>query len=168
MGALLLFLGTAGRAHGDTFDLTWTGAYGPGSAILTASNDGPGEFTVSAITGNQNGSSIVGLANYGDNDNAIFFPATVQLDFFGLAFKVGSTDYNLFAYTLPGNTNVYTECSSAVALSCTGGDVNNGLPVTSLSITPATSAVPEPTSIGLLCPALLGALGLLRRKTARS
>lgn len=84
-----------------TFNLTWTGAYGPGSAILTATDDGGGTFTVTAISGNQDGSSIVGLADYGDNDNEIFPSALVQLDFPGLGFAVGSTDYNLFAYTLP-------------------------------------------------------------------
>ena len=168
MGAFLLLPGTARQVFGDTFDLTWTGAYGPGTAILTATNDGGGTFTVTSISGTQNGSPILGLATYGDNDNEIFPSATIQLNYAGLAFAVGSTDFNLFAYTLPGDTNVYTECSSLVATTCTGGNVDDGLPVTSLNVTGATSAVPEPTSGGLLGLMLLAALDLLRRKTVRS
>jgi hypothetical protein len=150
------------------FDLSWTGAYGPGTATLAATSVSGNEYLVTALTGTQDGTSIslLGSGVYGDNDNAIFVPGTPgQLDFPGLAFTDGIFDYNLFLYTLPGNTNTYTECRSNVATTCVGSDVNNGIPVTTLTITPATSTVPEPATVLLLATAALGAFVLRRRST---
>jgi hypothetical protein len=166
-GALLLMFGTARHAYGDTFDLTWTGAYGPGSATLTATFVSGDEYLVTAMTGAQNGSavSLLDQGVYGFNDNAIFPFLAIQLDIDGLGFSAGGVNFNLFAFTLLGNTNTYTECSSAVTI-CIGDDeINkNALAVTTLAITP----VPEPTSVALLGAMALGVVHLLRRRFSRA
>jgi hypothetical protein len=166
--AILVMLGAPRHALADVFDLTWTGAYGPGSATLNATPIGGNAYEVTSLSGTQNGSSISLLAPgaYGGNDNEIFVPGTPdQLDFPGFGFTDGTFDYNLFAYTLPGDTNTYTECRSDVATVCSGGDVNNGIAVATLSITPAVSSVPEPGSVILLITVAIGAAVLQRRRS---
>ena len=162
--AVLLLAGTAGLASAETFELTWTGGYGPGDAILTATYDSGDTYTVTAIvSGEQNGETISALlppypasGNYGGNGNQIYYPgygsADQQVDVMGLAFSAGAYDYNLWYYP-PG----YWECSSSVTLGCGEG---NSLAVTSLEITPV--ATPEPGSMFLLGSGALAVL--LRRK----
>jgi hypothetical protein len=163
-GALFLLSGSAQCAYGDTFSLDWLGAYGPGSAVLTATFVGAGTYIVTAMTGVQNGSavSLITGSGYGNDDNAIYPEDAIQLDFDGLSFSAGGLNYKLFAYTLPGNTNTYTECSSIDAPFCVGIDVNNGLAVDSLNI------APEPASIALLGTMALGVIGLRRRRSSRA
>jgi hypothetical protein len=164
-GAVLLFMGMAGHACAQTFDLTWTGAYGPGSATLTATNDGRGVYTITAISGIKNGQAIDGWSRdgwlrdgwlrdgwsrdgwsrYRDTDQAIYpFSRTNLVDFSGLAFSVG---------TYGGYPKVYTEC-------------RNGLPGTTLDITPAATT-PEPASFLLFLTGLLAITFLTQRKLAR-
>src|SRR5215469_1850530 len=149
-GALFLLCGSTQCAYGDTFtfSMSWSGPYGPGTAFLTATDVGANTWIVTAMNGTQNGLpvSLIASGGYGSDDNSIFpFPYTgVQLDSHGLSFSAGGLDYKLFAYTLPGNTNTYTECVSNVAITCIGSDVNKGAAVSSLSITP------EPASIALV------------------
>jgi hypothetical protein len=164
--AVLLFIACAGNAFGDTFTMTWSGAYGAGSAILIASPDGTDTWSVTSLTGNQGGSSVsLFTGNYGDNDNLIFQPPDFGyvVDRAGLAFTDGVNDYNIF------DTNASTppqECSSAVNGNCIGGNANAAPTLTSLSITPGTgtSTVPEPTSVGLVGIMVLGATAVIRRK----
>jgi hypothetical protein len=145
--------------------MSWTSPYGPGTAFLTATDVGANTWIVTAMTGTQNGLpvSLIASGGYGSDDNSIFpFPYTgIQLDSHGLSFSAGGLDYKLFAYTLPGNTNTYTECVSNVAITCIGSDVNNGIAVGSLSITP------EPASIALVATMALAILSLLRRRSSR-
>jgi hypothetical protein len=168
VGFFLFVVATSQRAYADLFELTWTGAYGPGDAILKATKDGNGIFTVVKMTGIQDGSTISGLSSYGDSDNLIYLDSSLQLDFLGLGFEVGSDDYNLFGYTLPGDTNTYTECISTVALTCTATNVNEGIPVSSLEITRLAPPVPEPASVVLLGTVLIGVVALLKRKMIRA
>ena len=141
-GAVLLMMGTARPASADTFELTWTGGYGPGDATLTATYDSGDTYTVTAISGEQNGETITALlppypasGNYGGNDNQIYVPGygsgDQQVDVMGLAFSVGSTYYNLWYYP-PG----YWECSSSVTFGCGEG---NSLAVDSLEIVPVST-----------------------------
>jgi hypothetical protein len=167
----------ARSAYGTTvdFDITWSGTYGTGSATLTTTADGGGEYTVTNITGTQGSLSIGGLASYGDADQTVYYPATPALDFAGIAFSVGSTDYNL--WNGDGNTNVsadlqnsYNECSSAVTACDTYATDDLGVPLTSFTITEVTAAAPEPSSLGLLFVSLLGFLvmGWMRKSSKRS
>ena len=169
-GAALLFMGTPHCAYADVFDLSWTGAYGPGSATLTATALGGGVFNVTALSGTQNGSSISLIAPgvYGSNDNEIFQPPNTNLlDLAGLGFTDGTFDYNLFLYTKPAQTDPYTECRSDQTVCESTTDFNtSGLSVDTLSITPQTSPVPEPMSAALLATAALTVLSFSRRRTA--
>jgi hypothetical protein len=169
-GAVLVFMGAPHCAYADVFDLSWTGAYGPGSATLTATDLGGGAFNVTALSGTQNGSSISLLApgTYGSNDNDIFQPPNTNLlDLAGLSFTDATFSYNLFLFTRAGQSNPYTECRSDQTVCETEDDFNNlGLSVDTLTITPETSPVPEPMSVALLATAALTALGFRRRRTA--
>ncbi len=72
--ALLFVTALVPCAYGDIFDSAWTGGYGPGSAVLTATDLGGGTFLVTAISsGVQNGLGItlLPLLAYGENDNQI-------------------------------------------------------------------------------------------------
>ena len=149
LGGIFLAV-TARSAQADTFDVAWTGGYGPGSARLTATSDGAGVFTVTGIVGTQNGVAISGLATYAQSDNLIFPTPTTLLDFYGLSFAAGPNDYNMFSYGLPVT---YDECSSAVA--CIAGPGNTSLRLTALSITPAVNT-PEPSSFMFLSLGLVG------------
>jgi hypothetical protein len=162
--ALLVMLLAAGHAYADTLDLTWTGAYGPGNATLTATNDGGGEYTVTGITGTQNGASITGLVNYADADDLVFLSSAYYFNLAGISFAAAGTDYNLFTYTLPSLTNTYTECSSAVTACDTYPLDDEGLPIDTLSITKVSTGVPEPGSLFQLCAGLL-VLGILVQRS---
>jgi hypothetical protein len=170
-GSLLLIGVVTPRAYGDSFILNWTGAYGPGSAVLTATPNGVGMFLVTAMnTAVQNGLPITLLPPnvYGANDNEIYQPPNTNLlDLAGLGFSDGTNDYNLFLYTIPADGNTYTECSSAVTgtTGClTTSDFDRSQPVNTLTITPL-AGTPEPASVALCGAAFLGAIILRRRKT---
>lgn len=181
---LLLVSITAKNTYGDTFDISWTGGYGPGTAVLTTTNvPVAGTLTVTAIiSGTQNGLAISSLLpqcvfdpttmncspGYGGNNNFIypssFSPgcpiAFCAVDSMGVAFSVGSTDYNLFL-----NTAGYAECSSAVTACITISQVNLSVPVTSVTLTEVpASGVPEPSSLILLSVGLLVFVGAAWRK----
>src|SRR5215469_2676662 len=171
--ALLLLTVTAKDAYGDTFDISWTGGYGPGTAVLTTTNVlVSGTLTVTAITGTQNGAAISSLlpqcvfqsnkcvVGYGGNNNFIYPSSFPAVDSHGLAFSIGSTDYNLF-FNGPG----YAECSSAVTPCISNADLLLSVPVTSVSLTAVpASGVPEPTSLILLSAGLLVCVGAAWRK----
>lgn len=154
----LLLLGTAQRAHADTFNIAWDGTYGAGNAVLTATNEGSGDFLVTNITGSQNGTMISGLLapKAFVNDNLIFPTATPQLDSFGVSFNEGATEFNLFFFS-----SSYFECSSNVCSSVATSSLST--PLTSFSITPA----PEPSSLILLLVGLAGLVALSLRKSSK-
>src|SRR5271170_4894505 len=167
--AVLLLIASAGNAFGDAFTMTWTGPFGSGSAVLTATPDGTDRWSVTSLTGNQDGLtiSIVAASVYGGNDNLIYQPTDFAylVDRDGFDFTDGTNKYNIF----DNNTSVlppdYLECSSAVESNCTGVQADDASPLTSLTITPSTgSTVPEPTSVSLVGIMVLGAAAVIRRK----
>jgi hypothetical protein len=167
--AALLLIGSAGNAFGSSlFTMTWTGPDGSGSAILTATADGTDEWTVTSLTGTQNSLAISVLTPdvYGDNDNDIYQPPgySYLVDEAGLGFTDGVHDYNIFDYQPSLIPPIYSECTSLHESSCTLGQASSAPYLSSLSITPYTGTVPEPTSVGLVGIMVLGAAALTRRK----
>lgn len=165
MVALLVAI-TASNAYGDSFTISWTGGYGPGTALLTATDDGGGVFVVTSITGTQNGASISGLVpqlGYANN-NFIYPSSSPAVDDFGLAFSVGSVEYNLFWDDFGSSTPYYAECSSAVTPCMTLEEIALSVPVTSFTLAAVPTGVPEPSSLALLFAGLSTLLGLAWRK----
>ena len=158
LAALVVCAGTAGHAFGDEFDVTWTGASGPGNAIVTATEQSDGvTWDVTSIMGEQNGADITGLSNYGGADNLIFPTSFERVDESGIAFTTASYSYNIFENPLEFFADA--ECSSQFNGACLAIDEYGPAPLlTSFSITPVTSA-PEPGSIMLLVLGLFGVIG---------
>jgi hypothetical protein len=163
LAAVALSIGMAKTAGADAFDMTWDGTYGAGNAILTATNDGFGQFTVTAITGEQGGTTITALLppNAYFNDNFIYPALATKLDFNGISFAEGTTDFNLFFFPpVFGGPNMYVECSSGVCP--TLGQIGLSTPLTSFNIVPV--AAPEPGIVILLLVGLSGLAVLRFRK----
>lgn len=158
LAALILCAGTAGHAFGDQFDVAWTGGYGPGNAIVTATEQ-PDDVTwvLTSIMGEQNGAAITGLAGYGGADNFIFPTSFELVDEDGLAFTTAAYSYDIFENPLELFADA--ECSSQFNGACLAPDEYGPTPVlTSFSITPVTNT-PEPGSLLLLTLGLFGLLG---------
>ncbi len=126
--ALLLFAAATPRTvWADTFDASWTGTDGNGSATITATLVSGDEYLVTAMTGTQGGLAITLLAvnAYASNDNDIYYPASPEeLDFSGLAFSAGGEDYDVYFdneaedYKNPSGAVLYpgyAECSSSLS-----------------------------------------------------
>jgi len=161
---LFVLAGNAQNACADTFDMTWSGLYGTGSAVVTATSEGGGQFLLSSVVGTQAGLSLTLLppGAYGSNGNFIYPGLNPQLDFLGIAFTDGSFDYNIFFDTAPG-TLVYRECISSDTACENHGD---GVELESFVITRPTSGVPEPSSALLLVAGMFGLVGVARRRRA--
>jgi PEP-CTERM motif len=167
LAALVVCAGTARHAFGDQFDVTWTGGYGPGNAIVTATEQ-PDDVTwdVTSIMGEQNGAAITGLSNYGGADNLIFPTSFELVDEDGFAFTTASYSYDIFENPLELFADA--ECSSQFNGACITIDEFGPAPVlTSFTITPVTSA-PEPGSMMLLTLGLFGvvAAGMYRKRSS--
>ena len=149
LGAIALTV-LATSAQADVFDFTITSSNGDATGQFTTTG-GPSTFTITGVTGEVAGSAITSLSGYGGADNTLFMPAPF-VDRAGVAFAAASgLDYNIFE-NVPG---VYGFCSSAVQLTCTGGDANGAPEPEVFSVTPAGSgAAPEPATWALM---LLGA-----------
>jgi hypothetical protein len=159
LGVLALSAAMAQTVRADeTFDITWTGGYGPGSAVVTATDEGGGTFLVDSMSGTQNGASISTLDVpffYGLNDNDIYPGSAPLVDVFGLAFDISGVDYNIFFFN-----DQYVECVSTVEPACLlTSEEEEALPLDSFTVTPATVAAPEPGSLLLLSLGLAGLLG---------
>jgi len=142
-------------AKADTFNISWTGAYGTGSGTLTATDLGSGEFLMTSLDATQNGLLLTLLVpgTYGANDNDTFPFQAPQLDVSGFSFSDGTAFYNV--YNLPGTLS-YFECVST-ATACFVGD---GAQLETFNITPT----PEPATALLLGTGLLALFGSRRKR----
>jgi hypothetical protein len=156
--ALLFLLVTAKGAFAQSFEITWTGGYGPGTAYFNGTpNAGPsgGFLLTSLITGTQNSVSLTGLdtvGSYGGNDNLVLLTTPPGLvDLAGIAFSDGTYSYNIYDYS-----GTLLECSSEFTICHANG---SGVDLTGLSVT----ETPEP-STNLL---FLSGIGILLIAVAR-
>jgi hypothetical protein len=169
---LLVFSLTAKKAYAEDFDITWSGTYGNGFMIVSATAEGSGEFLITGIiSGEQNGQAITALLpvnTFYSNTNDINPFASPLVDGGGIAFAVGSTDYTIYdnvPYKGAGLTE--WECTGPPMSGTNMGACNaygDGFQVTALSIAPATAVAPEPSSFILLGSGVAGLVGLFRRK----
>src|SRR5471032_2552026 len=101
---------SGGAASAVTFDWSSTGTQisqnipvnPTGSGTFTATDDGSGQYTITAITGTFDGGTITSLLStgtFGRNDNLLFYPASAQFDKFGVSFAEGVNEFNIFFIT---------------------------------------------------------------------
>lgn len=154
LSAILILVGCAQSLYASTFDFTFSGVGISGSGTLTGTLVSGDEFTITSLTGMQNGMAMTLLAPlaFGMNDNDLF-SSSPFLDVQGLGFSVGSTDYNVY---FDSTLDEYFECNNSISSTC---PVGSGTQVTFGSV----AATPEPGSLLLLGTGLLGFGPLVRR-----
>jgi len=185
--AVLLSLTAPTKVLADGFTIQWsgtleTGASVSGLAIVTATEEGGGEFLVdSIVSGSQTVSgfgtgslSVLPLypdpASYDFADNLIWpasnspggagSPANALVDNAGLSFTDGTYDYIIYAVNLGPSVPEYWECTTQDGSTCIGGTSDIAGPLASLTITTA----PEPTTATLLGIGVFGFLALSARR----
>jgi len=169
-------------AGADSFTVTWTGGFGPGSVTVNATDEGGGEFLITSLTGTQTGSPVTlePTNTYGNNTNLIFpgggpsgscsggIVPTSLLDNCGFTFTDGTNIFNIFAAVAEPGT--YWECDSSVTTTpnCVASPEFPGTPgveLTSFGVTPLATT-PEPVTGLLLLTGFAGLYGVrLRRKS---
>jgi hypothetical protein len=181
--AALALLVLAVGANADSFQLTYSGTNISGSATLTATPDGGGVYTVTAITGWQilNGSfeTITGLmplsgggattffepdSSFVIYDNLIYLTSSPQVDVDGLFFKVSGQTQAVNLCSNPGCGNPGTPYAEDIWVGSGGNEIANhayqDYAISSLSIV----KTPEPSVLILLGSGLAVLFLFNRRK----
>ena len=157
--ALLSVLAIPAAAHADTFDFTAVGGGGGfnGSGSFVATNDGGGEYTITAITGTGI-SGLVAPGGFDGNDNLLFPTSpTALVDNKGFAFTdtEGNTDFTVDIFS--PSSGVYD------AYFVDSDNFKATVPIT-FTLTNTTPVIPEPSTFLLLGTGLLGAAMFTRRR----
>jgi hypothetical protein len=148
------------------------------SGTLTTTLLSPDTYQVTALSLMRNGVStmtLLGVNGYGDNNNLVYSPPSPSfVDVFGVAYSIGSTDYNFYYYL-----GKYWECNSVNSPSCGDG---SGVPLSTFTLTPVVGVpdtfsfsytyspsitTPEPSSLLLFGTSLLGLAPFRKRLFGR-
>lgn len=167
--ALTAFASTSALADSFNFSFGSSGDFFQGSGVLTGTSNGNGTFTIESVTGTTLGQTISGILAPGTfpvgtfmvpNDNLLYYPASygfgnTYFDLGGLSYELADgIDVNLFF----SNGEFYGQTFNGQSL---------GIPTLErIHISPASSPVPEPSSLALLGTGVLGLAGAVRRKLA--
>jgi hypothetical protein len=144
-------------AHADTFNFAVSGSANgySGTGVLETTMTSPGEYLITGITG----TGVTGLiapGGFNGNDNLLFPMNAQTLAAHGFSFTaVNGPDHF--------NVNIFSNGAGFITFFRDEDNFTENTPAT-FDVTPAPSAVPEPSTLLLLGTGIIGAAGSLRRK----
>jgi hypothetical protein len=144
-------------ARADTFNFAVSGSAGgfSGSGILETTLNGSGEYLITGISAT-GVTGIIAPGGFNGNDNLLFPTNTQTLDANGFSFSAANGPDQF-------DVNVYNDGTGYFAFFRDEDNFTATLPIT-FDVTPATSPVPEPSTLLLLGTGILGAAGAMRKK----
>jgi hypothetical protein len=150
-----LVMARTSRANVVDFSFSGPGQSGSGQIFLGSPYDGG--FTVTAATGTFDGHAITGITplntdRYYIYNNLLFYSDFHPIDLAGILFEVAGL----------GNANLYYDKNFDGGSYAEADDAHYS--ENKLTSFAATSAIPEPATLGLVASAILGAAVALRRK----